>query len=140
MPMKWQSPASDLERPKDRGATMRMPCGDLACSWPWGYSFRVVSVRRTEEFVRWLRGLRRLRAKAFIQARIQRVICGNPGYVRPVGAGVSELRIHYSPGYRVCFQQRDSMLVNLLAGADKSAHAKDLKSHQDLARNFKEDE
>jgi len=88
----------------------------------------------------WLRGLRDLRAKAFIQARIERVICGNPGDVRPVGAGVSELRIHYGPGYRVYFQQRGSMLVILLAGGDKSTQAKDIKSAQDLAQNFKEDE
>ena len=100
----------------------------------------MVSVRRTEVFARWLRGLRDLRAKAFIQARIERVICGNPGDVRPVGAGVSELRIHYGPGYRVYFQQRGSMLVILLAGGDKSTQAKDIKSAQDLARNFMEDE
>ncbi|MCE2838569.1 MAG: hypothetical protein LW834_16720 [Cyanobium sp. 49614_E6] len=56
--------------------------------------------------MRWLRGLRDFRAKAFIQARIESFICGNPGDVRPVGAGVSELRIHYGPGYRVYFQLR----------------------------------
>jgi len=100
----------------------------------------VVSVRRTEEFARWLRGLRDLRAKAFIQARIERVICGNPGDVRPVGAGVSELQIHYGPGYRVYFQQRGSMLVILLAGGDKSTQAKDIQTAQDLARHFKEGE
>jgi putative addiction module killer protein len=100
----------------------------------------VVSVRRTEEFARWLRGLRDLRAKAFIQARIERVICGNPGDVRSVGLGVSELRIHYGPGYRVYFQKRGSMLILLLVGVDKSTQAKDIKSAQDLARNYKEDE
>jgi putative addiction module killer protein len=100
----------------------------------------VVSVRRTEEFARWLRGLRDLRAKAFIQARIERIISGNPGDVRPVGAGVSELRIHYGPGYGVYFQQRGSMLVILLTGGDKSTQAKDIKSGQVLAQNFKEDQ
>jgi putative addiction module killer protein len=75
-----------------------------------------------------------------LQARIERFICGNPGDVRPVGAGVSELRIHYGPGYRVYFQQRGSMLVILLAGGDKSTQAKDIKSSQGLARNFKEDD
>ena len=54
--------------------------------------------------------------------------------------GVSELRIHYGPGCRVYFQQRGSMLVILLAGGDKSTQAKDIKSAQDLSRNFKEDE
>jgi putative addiction module killer protein len=100
----------------------------------------VVSVRRTEEFARWLRGLLDLRAKAFIQAKIERVICGNPGDVQPVGAGVSELRIHYRPGYRVYFHQRGSMLIILLVGGDKTTQAKDIKSAQDLARNYKEDE
>ena len=100
----------------------------------------MVSVRRTEEFARWLRGLRDLRAKACIQARIERVICGNPVDVRPIGVGVSELRIHYGPGYKVYFQQRGSMLVILLAGSDKRTQAKDIKSAQGLAQNFKEDE
>ncbi|MFM9109700.1 MAG: type II toxin-antitoxin system RelE/ParE family toxin [Prochlorococcaceae cyanobacterium] len=74
-----------------------------------------------------------------IQARIESVICGNPGDVRPVGARVSELRIHHGLGYRICFQQRCSMPVLLLAGGDKSTQTKDIKSAQDLARNIKEE-
>ena len=58
----------------------------------------------------------------------------------PLGREFSELRIYYGPGYRVYFQQRGSMLVILLAGGDKSTQAKDIKSAQDLARNFKENE
>ncbi|MFO0037797.1 MAG: type II toxin-antitoxin system RelE/ParE family toxin [Synechococcaceae cyanobacterium] len=98
------------------------------------------TVRRIEEFARWLRGLRDLRAKAFIQARIEHFICGNPGDVRPVGAGVSGLRIHYGQGYRVYSKQRGSMVIILLAGGDKSTQAKDIKHAKDLSRNFKEDE
>jgi putative addiction module killer protein len=75
-----------------------------------------------------------------IQARIERLICGKPGDDRPVGAGVSELRIHYGPSYRVYFQQRGTMLVILLAGGDKSTQAKDIKSTHDLACNYNEDE
>ncbi|MFM8277179.1 MAG: type II toxin-antitoxin system RelE/ParE family toxin [Cyanobium sp.] len=75
-----------------------------------------------------------------VQARVERLICGNPGDVRAVGAGVSELRINYGPGYTVYFQQQGSMLIILLAGGDKSTQAKDIKSAQDLARNYKEDE
>ena len=99
----------------------------------------MVAVRRTEEFARWLRGLRDLRAKSLVQARVERLICGNPGDVRPVGAGVSELRINYGPGYRVYFQQRGTVLIILLAGGDKNTQAKDIQSAIDLARNFKED-
>jgi putative addiction module killer protein len=99
----------------------------------------VVAVRRTEEFARWLRALRDLRAKSLVQARVERLICGNPGDVRPVGAGVSELRINYGPGYRVYFQQRGTVLIILLAGGDKNTQAKDIQSAIDLARNFKED-
>ena len=75
-----------------------------------------------------------------MQARIERLICGNPGDVRPVGAGVSELRINHGPGYRVYFQQRGTVLIILLAGGDKSTQAKDIQTALELARNFKEDE
>ena len=100
----------------------------------------MISLRRTDEFARWLRGLRDLRAKAIVQARIERLISGNPGDVRPVGAGVSELRINFGPGYRVYFQQRGAVLIILLAGGDKSTQAKDIRAAIDLANNYTEDE
>ena len=100
----------------------------------------MISLRRTDEFARWLRGLRDLRAKAIVQARIERLISGNPGDVRPVGAGVSELRINFGPGYRVYFQQRGAVLIILLAGGDKSTQAKDIRTAIDLANNYTEDE
>ena len=99
----------------------------------------MIALRRTDEFARWLRGLRDLRAKAIVQARVERLICGNPGDVRPVGAGVSELRIHFGPGYRIYFQQRGALLIILLAGGDKSTQAKDIKAAIDLANNYTED-
>lgn len=100
----------------------------------------MIALRRTDEFARWLRGLRDLRAKAIVQARVGRLLCGNPGDVRPVGAGVSELRIHFGPGYRIYFQQRGALLIILLAGGDKSTQAKDIKAAIDLANNYTEDE
>ena len=100
----------------------------------------MIALRRTDEFARWLRGLRDLRAKAIDQARVERLLCGNPGDVRPVGAGVSELRIHFGPGYRIYFQQRGALLIILLAGGDKSTQAKDIKAAIDLANNYTEDE
>ena len=100
----------------------------------------MIGVRRTEEFARWLRGLRDLRAKSLVQARIERLICGNPGDVRPVGAGVSELQINHGPGYRVYFQQRGVVLIILLAGGDKSTQVKDIQIAIGLAQYFKEDQ
>jgi putative addiction module killer protein len=96
----------------------------------------VVEVRRSEQFAQWLRGLRDLRAKA--QARVERLIGGNPGDVRPIGAGVSELRINYGPGYSVYYQQRGSTLIILLAGGDKSTQARDIVDALALAQTFKE--
>ena len=64
----------------------------------------MIEVRKTEVFVLWLDGLRDIQARARIQARIERPVTGNPGDVEPVGAGVSELRINYGPGYRVYFK------------------------------------
>ena len=75
-----------------------------------------------------------------MQARVERLISGNPGDVRPVGAGVSELRINFGPGYRVYFQQRGAVLIILLAGGDKSTQAKDIRAAIDLANNYTEDE
>jgi len=100
----------------------------------------VAALRRTDEFARWLRGLRDLRAKAIVQARVERLIGGNLGDVRPVGAGVSELRINFGPGYRIYFQQRGAVLIILLAGGDKSTQAKDIRTAIDLANNYTEDE
>jgi putative addiction module killer protein len=75
-----------------------------------------------------------------VQARVERLISGNPGDVRPVGAGVSELRINFGPGYRVYFQQRGAVLIILLAGGDKSTQAKDIRTAIDLANSYMEDE
>ena len=100
----------------------------------------MIALRRTDEFALWLRGLRDLRAKAIVQARVERLISGNPGDVRPVVAGVSELRINFGPGYRVYFQQRGAVLIILLAGGDKSTQAKDIRTAIDLANNYTEDE
>lgn len=66
----------------------------------------MIEIRETETFSVWLRGLRDVQAKARIAARVRRLAFGNPGDVRPVGDGVSELRIHYGPGYRVYYVQR----------------------------------
>jgi len=96
----------------------------------------VVEIRKTDIFTRWLDGLRDLRARARIQARIERLAMGHPGDVKPVGEGVSELRISHGPGYRVYYKQRGRALVILLAGGDKSTQAKDISMALRLARNL----
>jgi putative addiction module killer protein len=98
----------------------------------------VVEIRQTERFAEWLEDLRDLRARARIQARIERLIGGNPGDVRPIGAGVSELRINYGPGYRVYYQQKGTTLIILLAGGDKSSQPGDIEEALSLARQIKE--
>jgi len=95
-------------------------------------------VYRTEAFARWLDGLRDLRARARIQARVERLIAGNPGDVRPVGAGVWELKIDFGPGYRVYYRQRDEHSIVLLAGGDKRTQAEDIAQAHRLARALQE--
>jgi len=99
----------------------------------------MVEVRQTERFAQWLDGLRDLRGRAKVQARIERLIGGNPGDVKPVGAGVLELRINYGPGYRVYYLQRGTTLIILLAGGDKSSQAKDIDEALMLAADLTEE-
>lgn len=79
----------------------------------------VVEVWQSAVFARWLRGLRDQQARHRILARIRRLSLGNPGDVRSVGAGVSEMRIDYGPGYRVYFVSHGPAVLILLAGGDK---------------------
>jgi len=95
-------------------------------------------IRKTEIFSRWLDCLIDLRARARIQARIERLAGGNPGDVQPVSEGVSELRINYGPGYRVYFKKRGRELIILLTGGDKGSQAKDIRVALQLARNLSE--
>ncbi len=96
----------------------------------------MVEVRQTEVFSKWLRGLHDRQARARIQTRIDRLQLGLAGDVKPVGEGVSELRIDYGPGYRVYFIRRGRELVILLAGGDKRAQDRDIKTAMELARNL----
>jgi putative addiction module killer protein len=95
-------------------------------------------VKRTDEFSAWLSGLRDVRAKAKILARIDRLALGNPGDVAPVGNGVSEMRIHYGPGYRVYFVQRGKDFVVLLCGGDKSSQDSDIAAARKLAAELED--
>lgn len=98
----------------------------------------MIEVRKTDAFARWLDNLPDIQVRARVQARIERLVAGNPGDVEPVGEGVSELRIDYGPGYRVYFKKRGRELVVLLAGGDKDTQSKDIKRALRLARNLSE--
>ena len=87
----------------------------------------MVLIRKTNLFMKWLTGLRDQKAIARIQIRIDRLALGNPGDVRPVGSGISEMRIDYGPGYRVYFSQRRSDIVILLCGGDKTTQTSDIE-------------
>lgn len=98
------------------------------------YNIPVIEIRETETFSAWLRALRDSQARARIAARVRRLAFGNPGDVRPVGEGISELRIHHGPGYRVYYVQRGAALVVLLCGGDKSTQDKDIDTAKQLAK------
>ena len=90
-------------------------------------------VQKTEEFDEWLSNLADQKAQAKIVSRIERLGFGNPGDVKPVGAGVSEMRVPHGPGYRVYFKQTGKTVVLLLCGGDKSAQEKDIKRAKEIA-------
>ena len=94
----------------------------------------MIEIRQTETYAAWFSTLRDRQAKARIDIRIRRLSLGNPGDVKAVGEGVSELRIDYGPGYRVYFVQRGHTVVILLAGGDKRTQDRDINTALELAR------
>lgn len=96
----------------------------------------MMEIRQTKTYSEWFSGLRDPQAKARIDIRIRRLSMGNPGDVKPVGQGVSELRVDYGPGYRVYFKQQGKTLIILLAGGDKKTQKRDIKTALDLAQNL----
>ena len=96
----------------------------------------MIEVRTTDTFRRWFKRLRDRKAKARIQARIDRVQMGHFGDIAPVGEGVSELRIFYGPGYRVYFVQRGEVVVILLSGGDKGSQNADIAKAKEIAKQL----
>ena len=94
------------------------------------------SIHTTTIFDEWFADLRDKQAEKRIQARIRRAELGNFGDCESVGEGVSEMRIHYGPGYRVYFAQHGIEIVILLAGGDKSSQAKDIKIALEITRQL----
>lgn len=96
----------------------------------------MIKLRKTTTFAKWIDGLRDIRARARVLARIERLASGHAGDVKPVGEGVSEMRIAYGPGYRIYFKKRGQSLVILLAGGDKQSQRRDINTALRLARNL----
>ena len=96
----------------------------------------MLEIVRSSTFAAWLKTLKDVRAKARIAVRIDRLAQSNPGDVKPVGSGLSELRIDYGPGYRVYFTKQGKLLIFILAGGDKSTQEKDIQTAIKLASNL----
>ena len=99
----------------------------------------MIDVVRTEDFEAWLTKLKDLRSRARIIRRLDRLAQGNPGDVRPIGKGLSELRIDVGPGYRVYYRQDGDTLILLFCGGDKSTQQKDIEKAHELAEQWRAD-
>ena len=100
------------------------------------YNSEMFEIHQTEVYALWFRRLRDREARTRIDTRIRRLSLGNPGDVRPVGEGVSEIRIDYGPGYRLYYMRRGEALIVLLAGGDKDSQARDVRRAIELARGL----
>src|ERR1035437_5670503 len=100
----------------------------------------MIVFKQTETFRKWRLRLRDQRIRALIASRLDRLGYGNAGDVKPVGQGVSELRIDYGPGYRIYYVKRDETIIILLCGGDKSTQAKDIKTAKRLAAEWREED
>lgn len=98
----------------------------------------MIELHQTETFRKWWTRLKDERARGVIFGRLDRLAYGHAGDVRPVGDGISELRIHHGPGYRVYFQKRGSTIIVLLSGGDKKTQARDIKAAKRLAKEWSE--
>jgi putative addiction module killer protein len=98
----------------------------------------MIRMIESDVFATWVLGLRDERARARISLRLRRLKEGNAGDVKPVGEGISELRIDYGPGYRVYFMRRGMEIVILLCGGDKRAQDADIKAAKRIAAEWRD--
>jgi len=99
----------------------------------------MIKIRRSSVFIKWLKKLKDHVAKALIIARVERLEEGNPGDSGPVGEGLSEMRIHYGPGYRVYFKDTGKEIIILLCGGDKSTQQADIIRARKIAKLYEEE-
>ena len=98
----------------------------------------MIEIKQTETFRKWRERLKDERARVLIASRLDRLAFGHMGDVEPVGQGISELRIHYGPGYRIYFQKQGTTIIVLLCGGNKNSQAKDIKTAKHLANEGSE--
>lgn len=99
----------------------------------------MLELKQTETFRHWRSKLRDTKARALIASRLDRLAYGHVGDAAPVGDGISELRIHYGPGYRIYFRQRGKTLLILLCGGDKNSQAKDIKAAKQISDEWSDE-
>jgi putative addiction module killer protein len=99
----------------------------------------MIEFKQTETFRKWRMRLKDQRVRALIASRLDRLAYGNAGDVKPVGLGISELRIDYGPGYRIYFKKLGKTIIILLCGGDKSTQAKDIQTAKRLAAEWSEE-
>jgi putative addiction module killer protein len=95
-----------------------------------------MTIRRTDVFIKWLRNLNDSYARFRIYQRIDRLANGNPGDVKPIGEGCSEMRIDYGPGYRVYYKDTGKEIIILLCGGDKASQSRDIEKAKELAKEL----
>ena len=98
----------------------------------------MLQIQQTETYAKWFAGLRDRVARARLDIRIRRLSLGNAGDAKPVGEGISEMRVDHGPGYRVYFIQRGEVVIVLLAGGNKSTQNRDIRNAKALAKDLKE--
>ncbi len=96
----------------------------------------MIEIRKTENFLKFMTGLRDRKARQQITTRVDRLSFGHEGDVAPVGEGISELRIHYGPGFRIYFKRHGELFIILLCGGDKSSQDRDIKLAKRLAKDL----
>ena len=98
----------------------------------------MATIIQSETFKTWMQNLRDDRARARIALRLQRLAAGNAGDAKPIGEGISEMRVDYGPGYRVYFMRRGAVIVVVLCGGDKRAQDRDIKTAKRIAAEWKD--
>ncbi len=104
--------------------------------YPMAYTLRMLTFKQSSEFKQWLIDLRDAAGRLRVLARIRNAENGHFGDCEPVGEGVSEMRIHSGPGYRLYFTRRGETVYFLLLGGDKSSQKRDIKRAKEMASSL----